>query len=68
MKIQVAVFWLVAPCGDIVGYPYLRGPCCFNLQGEVWRWRQHGPLKCGYPTTPLHIVTTQKTVTYISEW
>jgi hypothetical protein len=25
-----------------------------------WRWRQHGPLKCWYPTTTLHSVTTQK--------
>jgi hypothetical protein len=28
---------------------------------EDWRWRQHGPLKCWYPTTTLHDVTTQKT-------
>jgi hypothetical protein len=31
-----------------------------------WRWRQHGPLKRLYPTTTLHVVTTQKTTTWIS--
>jgi hypothetical protein len=29
-----------------------------------WRWRQHEPLKCWYPTTTLHGVTTQKTSTW----
>jgi hypothetical protein len=28
------------------------------------RWRQHGPLKCWYPTTTLHGVTTQNTETW----
>jgi hypothetical protein len=28
---------------------------------EDWRWRQHEPPKCWYPTTTLHGVTTQKT-------
>jgi hypothetical protein len=31
----------------------------------LWRWRQHGPLKCWYPTTTLHGITTQKT---LSTW
>jgi hypothetical protein len=26
-----------------------------------WRWREHGPLKCCYPTANLRGVTTQKT-------
>jgi hypothetical protein len=30
-----------------------------------WRWRQHGPPKCWYPTKSLHGVTTQKAVTGI---
>jgi hypothetical protein len=30
-----------------------------------WRWRQHGPPKHCYPTTGLHGVTTQKTLTWI---
>jgi len=29
-----------------------------------WRWRQHVPLICCYPTTTLHGVTTQKTSTW----
>jgi len=36
-------------------YQSFRGPCCLQ-----WRWRQHGPLKCWYPATTLHGVTTQK--------
>jgi hypothetical protein len=32
---------------------------------EPWRWRQHGPLKLWYPTTTLHGLTTQKTLTWI---
>jgi hypothetical protein len=30
-----------------------------------WKWRQHGSLKYWYPTTSLHSVTTQKTLTWI---
>jgi hypothetical protein len=46
---QVEVFWVVTPFSVVVG---------------SWRWRQHGPLKRRYPTTTLHSVTTQKTLTY----
>jgi len=28
-----------------------------------WRWRQHGPLKCWYPTS-LHSITTLKSMTW----
>jgi hypothetical protein len=70
---QVKVFWVV------VGYQRFERPCCLHLQREVagvsmpfsstpatspWRWRQHGPLKCWYPTTILHGVTTRKTLTW----
>jgi hypothetical protein len=30
MKIQVAVFWVVPPCSDVVGY-HFRGPCSLHL-------------------------------------
>jgi hypothetical protein len=30
-----------------------------------WRWKYHESLKCLYPTTTLHGVTTQKTSTWI---
>jgi len=43
------VFWVVTPC-SVVGYQYFRG----------WRWRQHGPLKHWYPTTPQHGITIQR--------
>jgi hypothetical protein len=35
MKIQVEVFWVVMPCGVVVGYQYFGGPWCLHLQGEV---------------------------------
>jgi hypothetical protein len=41
--------------------PYLLNTSIFTLP---WRWRQHEPLKCWYPTTTLHGVTTQKTSTW----
>jgi len=38
---------------------------CWEQNGRqsTWRWRQHVPLKHWYPTTSLHGVITQKTVT-----
>jgi hypothetical protein len=33
VKIQVEVFWAVTPCGVVVGYQRLRGPCCLHLLG-----------------------------------
>jgi len=35
MKIQVAVFWVMTPCSDVVGYRRFGGPCCLRLQGEL---------------------------------
>jgi uncharacterized protein YodC (DUF2158 family) len=35
IKIQVAVFWVVAPRSDVVGYRRFGGPCFFYLQGAV---------------------------------
>jgi len=54
-KIQVVVFCVVTPCSAVVGYH-----CTSH-----WRWRQYGPLKHWYPTTTLHTITTQKTLTSI---
>jgi hypothetical protein len=34
VKIQVKVFWVVMPCGVVVGYKHFEGPCCFILQSE----------------------------------
>jgi MFS superfamily sulfate permease-like transporter len=33
-KVQVAVFWVVMPCSEMVGYQCFREPCCLHLQGE----------------------------------
>jgi hypothetical protein len=41
MKIQIAVFLVVMPCNEVVGYQICEGPCCLHLQGEVngaWKW------------------------------
>jgi hypothetical protein len=60
MKIHVEVFWIVTPCGIVVGYQRFGGPCCLHLQGEMKapkRW---------YPSTTLHGVTTQKTSASLS--
>jgi len=35
MKMKVAVFWVVAPCSDVVEYQRFGGPCHCHLQGEV---------------------------------
>jgi len=34
MMFQV-VFWVVMPCGVVVGYQSFRGLCCLHLQGEM---------------------------------
>jgi hypothetical protein len=51
---QVEVFWVVTLCSVVVGYQHFRGPCCHHHQRHM---------KCGYPTTISHGVTTQKTST-----
>jgi len=33
-EVQMAVFWVVMPCSDAVGYKYFDGLWCFRLQGE----------------------------------
>jgi hypothetical protein len=32
MSIQVLVFWIVTPCGDVLGYQRFGGPSCLLLQ------------------------------------
>jgi hypothetical protein len=32
MKFQVAIFWVVTLCSDVVGYQCFGGPCCLHLQ------------------------------------
>jgi hypothetical protein len=32
-----------------------------DSKASPWRWRQRGPLKCRYPSTTLHGITTPKT-------
>jgi hypothetical protein len=34
MNIQVQIFWVVTPCGFVVGYQRFVGPCCLHLHGE----------------------------------
>jgi len=56
LLLDVVVFWVATPYSVVFGYQHFRGPYCLHLQ--------HGPLKCWYPSTSLHVVTTQKTSTY----
>jgi hypothetical protein len=35
MKIQVAVFWVVTPCNDVVGYQRFGEPCCLRLHRDL---------------------------------
>jgi hypothetical protein len=34
IKIQVVVFWFVAPVSDVVGYWRFKRPCCLHLHPE----------------------------------
>jgi len=45
---QVAVFSVVTPCTDVVGYRRFGGPCCLHLQGES-----------GNSTLPHHYTASQ---------
>jgi len=36
-QIQAQIFWVVTPCGDVVGYQRFGGPCCIHAHGEVGR-------------------------------
>jgi len=58
-ELQVEFFSVVMPFSVAVGYQCFKGPCCLYL------WRQHGPLKCWYPTTTVHGITTHKNLTWI---
>jgi len=33
-SVQVKIFWVVTPCGVVVGYQRFGGPLCLHLQGE----------------------------------
>jgi len=61
---QIEVFWAVRPCGVVAGYQCFRHAYC-PIFTSPCRWRQHGPLKCWFPATTPHGVTTQKTSTLI---
>jgi len=50
MKIQVAVFWVVTPCSDVVEYQGFRGPCCL----QVVKTEAAGSTKT---SAPYHITT-----------
>jgi hypothetical protein len=35
VKIHVEVFWVVTPCGGVVGHQHFRGLCYLHFRGEV---------------------------------
>jgi hypothetical protein len=39
VRTLVEIFWVMTPCGDVVGYRLfvLGEPCCLHLDGEVAR-------------------------------
>jgi hypothetical protein len=57
-------------CGTITKVTKVHAASVFSVRWQgwektsPWRWRQQGPPELWYPTTTLHIVTTQK----ISTW
>lgn len=53
----VIIFCVMIRCSDLVG--------CHRFFRAKWRWRQHDPQKCWYPTTSQHRVIKQKTRTWI---
>jgi hypothetical protein len=57
VKIQVQVFWVVMLWYVAVRYQHIWGPSSKVVH----------PLKCWYPATILHIVTTQTTSTWIRD-
>jgi hypothetical protein len=68
-SMQMAVFWIVAPCSLVEVYQRFRGTCCLHHQGthsSPWWWRQQVPLKRWYTSTRIHGATTQKTAIFIS--
>jgi len=35
VKIQAEFFWVMTPCGTVIGYQSFRGLCCLHLQGGI---------------------------------
>jgi hypothetical protein len=35
MKIKIAVFWVLTPCSDVVGYQHFGGPVSFINFGII---------------------------------
>jgi len=56
-------YLLVAPAAPLQSRPIPM--LLFSISAtSPWRWRQHRPVKHLYPTTTLHGITTQKTLTW----
>jgi hypothetical protein len=34
VSMEIAVFWVVAPCSLVEVYQHFRGPCCLHHQGD----------------------------------
>jgi len=72
---EVKVSWVVMLCSAAAGHPtFLRTDTASSMMenkvqmhASLWGLhpRLHGPPECCYPTTPVHSVTTQKTMTWI---
>jgi hypothetical protein len=50
--VQVAVFWVVTPCSDVVGCRRFGGPCCFRLHHLEAAWSSE--------TLVLYHITTRR--------
>jgi hypothetical protein len=35
VSMNIAVFWVVAPCSLVEVYQHFRGPCCLHHQGKL---------------------------------
>jgi hypothetical protein len=56
VKNQVAVFWVMIPHADVVGYHHFRQPCCHHLLDEV-KGTIHFTLKTEAAGTPKMLVS-----------
>jgi hypothetical protein len=66
MKMQFQVFWVVTPRSVVVGYQTFAESCCLRLPEPFTSpgsLRQQDPENCWCPTTTLHSLTTQNTLT-----